>query len=374
MKIARPIRGERGSILVITALSLVALVGFVGLALDLGHLYVVKTELQNAADAAALAAAEMMDKSTDSLIKARTAAMAVPNKFNFQKQDVSIASTNVTFSAQLSGPYVGAEAAAPAATRFVRVAISPQAIDLWFAPVLEILSAQVPAMAVAGPSSALQEACDLIPLAVCEDTTRCNFADPSCPDPEFVPGDLYTVKLPPAGFNEASPGNYLVLDFGGSGFADVRKWIAGGYTGCEELGDGITTQPGQGAGPVSQGFNTRFGEYKGGLSEADYSHDTDVSAPISYSAYTNGADNPHGDGEFGRRVLAVPLVDCTNWDGGKNPVTITDLGCFFLQDKVPGNMADKAELKLEFIEKCDLPDGVPSVEDKPGPIIIQLYR
>jgi len=61
MKIARPIRGERGSILVITALSLVALVGFVGLALDLGHLYVVKTELQNAADAAALAAAEMMD-------------------------------------------------------------------------------------------------------------------------------------------------------------------------------------------------------------------------------------------------------------------------------------------------------------------------
>jgi hypothetical protein len=140
------------------------------------------------------------------------------------------------------------------------------------------------------------------------------------------------------------------------------------------LNDNITTEPGVGAGPVSQGFNTRFGEYKGGLSEDQYSHDTDVREGISYPMYEDGRDNPHGDGVYGRRILAVPLVDCSAWDGGKNPVVVTDLGCFFIREKVPENMASKAMIKTEFIERCALSEGVPSLEDKPGPIIIQLYR
>jgi hypothetical protein len=47
---------ERGATLVIVAFSMVALLGFTALAVDLAYLYVAKNELQNVADAAALAA------------------------------------------------------------------------------------------------------------------------------------------------------------------------------------------------------------------------------------------------------------------------------------------------------------------------------
>jgi uncharacterized membrane protein len=47
---------QRGVVAIVVGLMLAVLVGFVGLALDGGHLYLTKTELQNAADACALAA------------------------------------------------------------------------------------------------------------------------------------------------------------------------------------------------------------------------------------------------------------------------------------------------------------------------------
>ena len=49
--------GNRGIAVIYIALLLVALVAFVGLAIDIGYMYVTKTQLQNAADSAALAGA-----------------------------------------------------------------------------------------------------------------------------------------------------------------------------------------------------------------------------------------------------------------------------------------------------------------------------
>ena len=57
-------RKERGAVAIMVALALVALIGFVGLALDLGKLYVVKSELQNSADSCALAAARELTGAT----------------------------------------------------------------------------------------------------------------------------------------------------------------------------------------------------------------------------------------------------------------------------------------------------------------------
>ena len=48
-------RSERGAILFIVAACLVVLLGFMGLAIDLGHAYNNKSLLQNIADACALA-------------------------------------------------------------------------------------------------------------------------------------------------------------------------------------------------------------------------------------------------------------------------------------------------------------------------------
>ena len=52
-----PLNNEKGISLVFVALSIFVLVGFLGLAVDMGHMQVVRGELQNSADAVALAGA-----------------------------------------------------------------------------------------------------------------------------------------------------------------------------------------------------------------------------------------------------------------------------------------------------------------------------
>lgn len=79
------VHGAEGSIMVWTALSLVAFLGFASLAIDLGHLYVVRNELQNTADAAALAGVSNLikDQSGEAVrdaAAAQTAIMAVAQR------------------------------------------------------------------------------------------------------------------------------------------------------------------------------------------------------------------------------------------------------------------------------------------------------
>lgn len=54
------LRNQRGVSAIVVAISIFMLIGFAALAIDLGHLYVVKNELQNAADAGALAGAQAL--------------------------------------------------------------------------------------------------------------------------------------------------------------------------------------------------------------------------------------------------------------------------------------------------------------------------
>jgi Flp pilus assembly protein TadG len=54
------LRNNHGAIAVVVGIAMTALIGFSALAIDLGHLYVVKNELQNAADAGALAGARVL--------------------------------------------------------------------------------------------------------------------------------------------------------------------------------------------------------------------------------------------------------------------------------------------------------------------------
>jgi hypothetical protein len=65
---------QSGAILVMTTFFIVLLLGFSALAIDLGRLYVLRTEMQNAADAAALAAAAELDGNTNAISDAVLAA------------------------------------------------------------------------------------------------------------------------------------------------------------------------------------------------------------------------------------------------------------------------------------------------------------
>ncbi|WP_305041470.1 pilus assembly protein TadG-related protein, partial [Geoalkalibacter sp.] len=60
-KSAKPYRvGEKGAVAVLVAVLLMFLIGMVALVVDVGYLYATRSELQNAADAAALAGARQL--------------------------------------------------------------------------------------------------------------------------------------------------------------------------------------------------------------------------------------------------------------------------------------------------------------------------
>src|SRR5215471_16995441 len=65
---------QRGAVLVWFALSFLSLIGFIGVAVDVGRMYIVRNEAQSFADAAALAAAAELNGTTSGLTAATTAA------------------------------------------------------------------------------------------------------------------------------------------------------------------------------------------------------------------------------------------------------------------------------------------------------------
>src|SRR5882672_11402153 len=67
---------ERGSVTIMTAVLMVGLVLVLGLSIDVSRIYMVRSGLQNAADAAALAAARELNSGTAGLTDAVTQANA----------------------------------------------------------------------------------------------------------------------------------------------------------------------------------------------------------------------------------------------------------------------------------------------------------
>src|SRR5437899_5224983 len=93
---------ESGAVAIVVALSMAVLIGFFGVAFDLGKLYIAKSELQNSADACALAAArELTGANTNQLVLAEAAGITTGMHHDvlFQSESVSLAADDsVTFS------------------------------------------------------------------------------------------------------------------------------------------------------------------------------------------------------------------------------------------------------------------------------------
>ena len=95
-------KGERGSVLAMTALSMFSLLLAAGLAIDISHFYTAKAELQNAADAAALAAASQLNSTSGGIQMAVTEATKALNNYDFRNV-VTITGSDVTFATNLNG-------------------------------------------------------------------------------------------------------------------------------------------------------------------------------------------------------------------------------------------------------------------------------
>src|SRR4026209_2398546 len=94
-------RSEKGAILFIVAACLVVLLGFMGLAIDLGHAHNNKSQLQNMADACALAGATALNGTFDGIQlatdRARDLNANLNNRTEFNNQTVTLAEADVSF-------------------------------------------------------------------------------------------------------------------------------------------------------------------------------------------------------------------------------------------------------------------------------------
>lgn len=365
---------QHGAVAIIVALSMVVLIGFAGLALDGGQLYVSKTEQQNAADACALAASYELTGSpipTANFARAENAGVtvAVENRVGFQGAPISAADVQVAFGTALDSSGWATAASMPAGnSKYVRCTITRTGIPMWFMQVLGFSAQTVSAMATATLAPA-QSNC-AIPMGLC--------TSGSPPGYGYVPGTWYSMNFDESGGSLSGlTGNFRWLDFdpgaatpgcSGGGAQELACVIKGagqcnlppeGPATCSTSGSaspepGCVGQTGN-INSLGSAFNTRFGIYQGGsgVSNSDlasappdftgYGFNA-TSWPLGHDAYngtsgtaknflaaraTNDAvqlsEVPNGasaanSGQLAtqgadRRLVTVPLLDCSSFTG-----------------------------------------------------------
>src|SRR5687767_2032729 len=359
---------ERGSILATSAIGMLALLLAVGLGIDISRFYLTKTELQNAADAAALAAVSALDTSPNGITKAVDRAVASMNKYDFKNTDVEFPRSNVLFAVNLEGAYVNeAAASSPGLAekiRFVRVTTDPSAVPVSFAVSVLGTSKNLTATATAGMSVPLNIICNFLPVSVIDYGTP------------ISPGNTYTFRA--SSGTSVSAGNYQILAVAGEGGKDVRIGIGAGVDACASPGAeyAVDTKPGVTAGAVRQGLNTRFDEYVTSQVSPDLMPpDTNIREQINYDQYKNGSptQSPSHKGVDGRRVVVIPIVKADQYDGGRNTVTFDRFGTFFLQTKVGGGSG--GDLVAEYIDDIVIgqggfdPNGAPATALMAVPVL-----
>lgn len=386
---------ERGNVLVYTVLSVLFLFFAVGLGVDLSHLYLVKTELQNAADAGALAAASALGTpNTQRITTAVDRAVSTMNlnKYNFNNKsfgdvmDTTAQRSLVTFAVNLGGPYISETAATASdavadSMRFVKVFTPSVAVNIFFASPLLGSTQNLNATATAGrsvpgnvrycpaPLSAVE--CDPgVPIAQCQLPQNfwgtCPGSDPNAiqtypngttcnPKQQFCKGCTYTIRAAPA--TGPSPGNYNILDCGqGSGGNADRNALASYGTACQcgnvDPSDTVTTKPGVTAGAIRQGLNVRFDVYSGGISYSTSTPpDINVAQTITWTQYkSNSPLQAPSSGHTGvpdRRVLIMPIIPISQFSNGRTQVQVASMAGFFMQQQVGGG--NGGDIQAEYV-------------------------
>ncbi|HQR34102.1 MAG TPA: pilus assembly protein TadG-related protein, partial [Blastocatellia bacterium] len=185
-------RSQRGSILAVATIGMLAFLLAVGLCVDISHLYLISSELQNAADAAALAGASAINSSAAGIEEATDRAVATMNNYEFNGTGATIARSNVRFAVNLSafdgggtGMSEADAMASPTNIRFIQVTVPPKSITIFFAGMAMGGSTfDISRKAVAGQSVAINSYCGIAPLSVVQDDVSGSplNPEPGCPN------------------------------------------------------------------------------------------------------------------------------------------------------------------------------------------------
>ena len=319
--------GEEGIALLYVAIFLLVCLWFVSLAIDVGKLMAAKTELQAAADAAALAAASAIDPMTSELnqplAKARAAETAAENRaFQNVKTPVIInPDTDVEFPEVRKvkvSVYRDAEHANPVMLHFAQTVL----------PAMKWMGVRADATAEVGP---LVNICEgLAPFA------------PELPDSgDFEKGCDKEYTLMP-GIGAQQQGNFHFLDYEncpeddstevetGGGAQELAYYIKFGYDCCFEIGDMTesATKPGLNLGPVRAALQWRFDQ------------DTERTEGMCYEDYLVRGNQS--------RVFLCPIVDSFDVNG-KKMVQVLKFAAFYMKYRPPNDL-NKDGFTGQFID------------------------
>ena len=349
------LRFQRGVFATAFAVMSLFLLFFVGLGMDLGRIYVSRTELQNSADACALAASKSLSGAGTQLSAAEAWGITAGRLNLIGMQAISptiVANNQVTFSATLSGTFATKNTltgpGVANSMKYVKCTLRETNVLSILIKVANLITpasvtpTTVGAMAVASltPSSTTCA----IPLATCKIS---GFTGTSAPPFGLIVGQWYQGKLPPG---NGVTGSYKWINYPGfTNVTDMENMLAGNGT-CNV--DATTTVNGQNGtiGRLLEAWNEHFGIGKNSpaLSTVpDYSGywypDTwrDSSGVLRGSAYSDfvsrragiqpaapqALGNPwDGSGwaaatKGDRRIVVSPVVDCSALAGGGGATT-----------------------------------------------------
>lgn len=262
------ILSAEGAVAPTLALSLTALVAIGGLAFDYARLAGLDTELQNAADHAALAAASQLDGRPGACQRAAEAARAMVQNHTLFANDG--ANTRIVLASESACDAVGSlrfyqdqpksiPATADDNARFIEVSVNARRANYALTPVVgAVSSGEVSGTAFAGLASAI---CKVPPLMLCNPHE--NSAGGGSIDVAALIGKGILAK---AGGNGAwMPGNFGFLDMGaGSGADSVQEAFGKAETHfpCIPTGQ-VGTAPGN-MRSIAAALNTRFDIYASG--------------------------------------------------------------------------------------------------------------
>ena len=277
---------QRGAVIITVCLLTLFLLGFIGIALDFGRLFIVKTELQTAMDSCALAAAQELDSQATAIDRARSAGMTAGNlnAVNLQSANWSgqgqLVSTEITFK---DGAYVATTI--PAIAQYAQCQHVQSGVQLWLLQAMGAFSGNtttfvnthdVMASAVATRASA-QSTCP-IPLAL---KPEVGFETDKANNYGFAAGQWITLLM---GAGEATNGEIGWANLDGTNDANETEAEMNGKCAGTQTEDPLGT-PGVKF-SIADAWNYRFGIYKNNVSPATPTyHNPD------YSGYAYTAKN-----------------------------------------------------------------------------------
>jgi len=280
-------RRQRGAVAVLTGLTIAVLIGFLGIAVDLGRMFVIKSEIQTALYACALAAASQLRpglSDPNALVKADTYGRSLSdashasvlgvrpdgsvNRVNFQALPVPPASIEISFASSLNGSYstLASGAISPNVAKFARCTYPMTDVPVYFMRVLNAMTQTTVAATAVATLQPSQSACGF-PLAVCKDPGSSAGSSPpfGLDKGEWVSG--LSKKETGEGSLEGGSGGYGTGNFGWidftppAGGASELEAIIRSPTGMCDLKPGDEVGEAGVKASLADAWNSRFGIY-----------------------------------------------------------------------------------------------------------------